>query len=696
MRHLAVALASAFSLLLAAVSLRAAEDLPATDRALPDWFKDVVLLVETASQRAKEQSEAKLAEARAAKDLKTEALATLGLAHVARRQNDIPGALRLSREAMALAETANDDLVRFNTVYGHALNLRAAGDQASTLEYLLRSLQFAQRYNSIRAQGVALSAIGATYNRLGDNQRGADYMRQALALAQQAKDEKAILMYSSNLANYAESIGDFATARQGYELYLEFKRKEGNRTLIADAEQDLAMLDFAEGKTEAALAALQPILAQRRTLRGKVKLTSTLCKIAQVLVKLGRFDEALAHLEEARPHVETIESRGLRATYYHELAATQEGRKDFAAALAAARKEFAEREAIAGETAQSRAAELQIQFDVAKKDQELTRLARANELQAAEARARTAQLAQTAAELRAKNFELQATTAELAQTRSTRLAVIAAVAALAAVLGAIVMVQRTRIRAERRILADTRAARDAAEQADALKGRLLGFASHDLKAPLSTLSASTHLIEASSSPDEIKKLAVAMRAETSRMVLLVHDFIDRAALDAGRLELRPESLDLGVVAVRVVADFQPRARQKGQVLTLEESPTALPVVSGEPVRLEQVLANLLSNAINYTPRQGIIRVQLGHDATGVWCEVSDNGPGIALEEQARLFQPFARLSARPTAGESSSGLGLYLAHELMRLHGGTLSVRSHPGAGAAFRMTLPVSPEIAG
>jgi signal transduction histidine kinase len=446
------------------------------------------------------------------------------------------------------------------------------------------------------------------------------------------------------------------------------------------------MLDLAEGRAEAARIALEPILAQRCTLRGKAKLTTTLGCLAEVMVKLGQLDQAFALIDEARGHADAIESRGLRAATYHRLAVVQEARGNYPAALAATRREFAERDAISGEAAQRRAAELQIQFDVTKKDQELSRLAHENEVQSAEARVRSAQLARSEAEIRAKD-------AELARTRLTRLALAAGALAAAALLGAVVVVQRARIRAERRILADTRAARDAAEQANELKDRLLGFASHDLKAPLATLSAATHLLEdAATSAEEVRTLAGAMRAEVSRMILLVHDFIDRSALDAGRLELIPSPVDLARIVAHVVADFRPRAIQKNQVLQIDEPPSSLPFVSGEQTRLEQVVANLVANAINYTPKGGSISVTLGHDASGVWCEVRDTGPGISPDDQRRLFQPFSRLSARPTGGESSSGLGLYLAHELVRLHRGTLVVNSQLGAGTTFRLTLAALP----
>ena len=663
---------------------RAAEDDTAADDAskTPAWFKDLSTLVLSNSARAKTTAEARLAEARQRGDAVTEAYALLILCHAARRQNDTAAAVRHSREAVDLAERSGDDLLRFNAYYGYALSFRSTGDYATAIDYLLRALVLANAGLSPRALASANGALGSCYETLGDLPRALAYKQRALDLAEKIGDQPAIGTYVHNLASLEETMGNLAAARTGFTRALELAKVRGNRTEIADEQEELAILDLMEGRPAQALAALQPILAQRRTLRGRIKLTHTLGCIAECLLKLDRKSEALAAIEEARGYADAIESHGVRAATYRRLAAVHEARGDFAAALAAARREFAERDAIAGEAAQRRTAELQVQFDVARKNDELTRLARANELQAAAARARAAQLAQTAAELRASE-------AELARSRNFRLALAAAALAAAAVLGAIIFVQRTRIRSERRILADTRAARDAAQEADALKGRLLGFASHDLKAPLATLSAATHLLEDSAtSPAEVKTLAEAMRAETSRMVLLVHDFIDRAALDAGKLELRSSPLDLGRVAATVAADFRPRAEAKRQSLAVEQPPSPLPLVMGEQIRLEQVLANLLSNAIHYTPPRGSIRLVLGHDDTGVWCEVTDTGPGISPADQARLFQPFSRLSAPPTGGEASSGLGLFLAHELVRLHRGTLTIRSELGAGATFRLTL--------
>jgi signal transduction histidine kinase len=109
---------------------------------------------------------------------------------------------------------------------------------------------------------------------------------------------------------------------------------------------------------------------------------------------------------------------------------------------------------------------------------------------------------------------------------------------------------------------------------------------------------------------------------------------------------------------------------------------------GDASRLYQVVANLVSNAIKFTPPGKAIAVTVSREGPRVVLRVRDEGPGMSTEVQARLFTPFAQGAARPTGGESSHGLGLSIAHEIVRLHGGSLRVESKPGAGATFIVEL--------
>jgi PAS domain S-box-containing protein len=232
--------------------------------------------------------------------------------------------------------------------------------------------------------------------------------------------------------------------------------------------------------------------------------------------------------------------------------------------------------------------------------------------------------------------------------------------------------------------------RESAEQASALKSRLLAFASHDLKSPLSSLHATCQLLdEVADDPAEIRGLARLMAGEARRMTRLVHDFLDRSALDGGGLRLEKRPVDLPSLAAGVLGEHRASAEMKRHVLSLLPPSIHPDPVLADPARIEQILANLIENAVKYTPSGGRITLAFGETPAAVWCAVEDNGPGLTAADLARIFQPYEKLSARPTGGESSHGLGLVLARELARLHGGDLVAGNVSGAGARFLLTLP-------
>ncbi|HLP24236.1 MAG TPA: HAMP domain-containing sensor histidine kinase [Acidobacteriota bacterium] len=166
--------------------------------------------------------------------------------------------------------------------------------------------------------------------------------------------------------------------------------------------------------------------------------------------------------------------------------------------------------------------------------------------------------------------------------------------------------------------------------------------------------------------------------------------LDAAALEVGRLELHRTPVDLAEIVRATLGQLESAARAKAQTLDFAAGSRDDGVLEGDAGRLAQVVTNLVSNAIKYSPRGAPITVGLERAATTVRITVRDRGPGVAPAELPHLFKPFSRLSARPTAGESTVGLGLSLAHDLVRLHGGTISVACPPEGGSVFTVELPI------
>jgi signal transduction histidine kinase len=158
--------------------------------------------------------------------------------------------------------------------------------------------------------------------------------------------------------------------------------------------------------------------------------------------------------------------------------------------------------------------------------------------------------------------------------------------------------------------------------------------------------------------------------------------------DALDITVRREPLDLAALAAEVVEANRPLAERKQQGIALQ-APDALPAV-GDQDRLRDAIDNLVSNAIKYSPPGGAIEVGLRQEDSRIRVSVRDYGPGLSPEDLSRLFGRFQRLSAKPTGGESSTGLGLSIAKRIVELHGGEIEAASGgPGTGTTFAIMLP-------
>jgi signal transduction histidine kinase len=583
--------------------------------------------------------------------------------------SDLQTALTEARNGFALAERAQRPRDEAEFLKALAYVNWLLGESASAIEYGQKLLTRADEFGDDRLRSFANRVIGTAHRQLGDIPKFRFYTELALAAAERSGD--AALRYAAlnNLGNVSLAERDLATARRLHSEVLAYREKINNRWDAAGSITNLADVAEAANDLPEALALQKRALALRTELddlRGQVR---SLRQVASVERRLGRNDEALAHLRDARARAEKIGGHELLEFVYGELARVHEARKEFADALAAERLANREREALAGERARSRTADLEAHFDLARKQQTIAALARDKQLQA---------------------VELHAQQAELESARWQRYGLLAIVVLGLIAASALVSRQRLKLAAEHRILEETRAARDAAEEADRVKTRFLGIASHDIRAPLGNIVNLTEnlrngTIDVSTRAENFDLVT----SEAQRVLCLVEDLLATAALDSGKLELRPAPTDLTEIAHAVVRSLRWQAAAKRQALVLDEPPPDTGSLNGDAARLYQVVANLVTNAIKFSPPGGRVALSLARTAQAVTLSVRDDGPGIPPSEISRLFQPFSRLTSQPTGSETSHGLGLSIAHEIVRLHGGTIRVASQPGDGATFTIELP-------
>jgi signal transduction histidine kinase len=254
--------------------------------------------------------------------------------------------------------------------------------------------------------------------------------------------------------------------------------------------------------------------------------------------------------------------------------------------------------------------------------------------------------------------------------------------------------QRTRelTAANQRLAAQTARLR----RENAFKSEILGTVAHDLKNPLGVILGRTEIMteliaRAETEEGKLGKQVAHIRETAEDLTTMIDSLIADAMTDALDISLRREAVDVSALINEVVEANRPLADRKQQKMTVAAPPRH--VLNCDPDRVREAVDNLLSNAIKYSPVGGRIEVDVAAAQAETTIRVKDHGAGLSPEDLARLFGRFQRLSAKPTGGESSTGLGLSIAKRIVDLHGGRMQAESAgPGHGTVFAIVLPSEP----
>jgi signal transduction histidine kinase/CheY-like chemotaxis protein len=232
-------------------------------------------------------------------------------------------------------------------------------------------------------------------------------------------------------------------------------------------------------------------------------------------------------------------------------------------------------------------------------------------------------------------------------------------------------------------------------QANAFKSEILGTVAHDLKNPLGVILGRTEILKemisgAGALNANIDAQVAYIRDAANRLTQMVDDLVSDAMADALDITIRREPVDISVLVQEVAEANRPIAARKEQTITVIAPPDHAAMCDSD--RIRDAIDNLVSNAIKYSPIGGSIDLLVAREQDGILVQVRDQGAGLSPEDISRLFGRFQRLSAKPTAGETSTGLGLSIVKRIVDLHSGRITVESAgPGKGAAFKMMLPVT-----
>ena len=228
-----------------------------------------------------------------------------------------------------------------------------------------------------------------------------------------------------------------------------------------------------------------------------------------------------------------------------------------------------------------------------------------------------------------------------------------------------------------------------------LKSEFVATVTHELRTPLTSISASLRLVEgtlASQLPPQATRLFQIAKQNSDRLVLLINDILDLEKSEAGKIEFQLEAQQLKPIVLQAIEMNRPYAASHHASIQFDASSDDAMVLIDRD-RFIQVLTNLLSNAAKFSPRDGVIHVDIKHANGNIRVTVQDEGPGIAAEFQKRIFQKFAQADASDSRAKKGTGLGLSIAKSIVERLGGSIDYDTHSQRGACFFVSLPVRAE---
>jgi signal transduction histidine kinase len=542
-----------------------------------------------------------------------------------------------------------------------------------SLAALLKSLSLRERLNDTTGIATTLNNIGLLYKFQQNYPLAESYYRRSLSLKESVGDAQGISNACNTLGELCLILGREEEALELHKRALVLRRGLNNWYGVATSLNALGMAYKKIGKYPAARTHFDSALAIRRRIGDDNGCINTLGNLSSVHLELRQTQQAVAYAREG------LALAGSAGIIYQQIilsriladALAQSGKH--AEAFAIQRRAWELKDSLAGRESAERLAQMQTQYELHKKDKEISLLQSKEQLQSADRKyllLTLGLLALTAALTVNRYFAKRAAHRRLQKAHSE------------------IECQRDIITAHNRQLQEQN---ERLNELNMEKNEIMGIVAHDLQNPIATVRGLSDLLyNGMSGGEQAREIAGSILRTADRMLDMVKNLLHVNRAESGKMEMTIMPLNARAVVYPAAADYEERAAAKGIVLHFN-SADCVPVLADE-FALFHVAENLISNAVKFSPPNTNVRVRLflANEQT-FRLEVQDEGQGVSEADKTKLFGKFMRLSARPTGGEHSTGLGLSIVKKMVEAMNGKVWCESELGKGARFIVELPAA-----
>lgn len=539
-------------------------------------------------------------------------------------------------------------------------------DYGRALSYFEETLDLADNLDDGRLKAFTLNSIAIAYWRMKQWKEAENYLRQARSAHEDDPRSKA--MFDNNIGVALLEQGQFDRAESLFRETLAFQKKAENRYSTALLQSNLGDLYQRKGQPQQALTYLETSMEIPARGRNLSVFTRSLRHKARVLIDLGHHGKAVEACKQSLAYARELQDRAEMMDSYEALIDVHESAGDFQSALAAFRQRSDLKEEILSDQTRLQSTQFKVRYESTEKERRMRELEQEKEIQQVQ-----------------------------------RNAVIAILLLLLVIIFILVFRGRRSHRANRQIReqkeeiekshASLQEAYTRLEEVNREKDEILGIAAHDLRNPIGAIRQIALMLQEDNeieSPAERKSMLGDILHSADTVLDILANLLDLNRLEQSGVSINWETLPAHDVVEAVLHHYNNEAGRKKQALSYLPPAVEIPV-HADRILLQQVIGNLVSNAIKYSPPGSSIRIETSttEDGGKALFRVHDEGPGLTKEDQRRLFHKFARLSPRPTGGETSTGLGLSIVHKLVRMMRGRVWCESVLGHGSTFGVEIP-------